>query len=151
MVYVRACPESKEPSISPNPILPKHTRKLAHSFSKDSCSRTWAVLKHQALLWGMLKRGSLLLFHSVSHVWLSATPWTVALQAPLSVGILLPWTLGCVTISSPGYLPDMEIEPGSPALAGGFLTTEPAGKPKTWISVLPMQSFCFSDSEVAPK
>ena len=40
MVYVRACPESKEPSISPNPVLPNHTRKLAHSFSKNSCSQT---------------------------------------------------------------------------------------------------------------
>ena len=29
---------------------------------------------------------------------------------------------------SPGYLPDPGIEPESPALAGGFLTTEPPGK-----------------------
>ena len=29
---------------------------------------------------------------------------------------------------SPGDLPDPGIEPGSPALAGGFFTTEPTGK-----------------------
>ena len=30
--------------------------------------------------------------------------------------------------SSPGDLPDPGIEPGSPALAGGFLTAEPPGE-----------------------
>ena len=30
----------------------------------------------------------------------------------------------------PGYLPDLGIEPTSPALAGGFFTTEPPGKPR---------------------
>ena len=30
---------------------------------------------------------------------------------------------------SPGDLPDPEIKPTSPALAGGFFTTEPPGKP----------------------
>ena len=30
----------------------------------------------------------------------------------------------------PGSLPDPETEPVSPALAGGFFTTEPPGKPK---------------------
>ena len=32
--------------------------------------------------------------------------------------------------TSPGNLPDPEIKPVSPALAGRFFTTEPAGKPK---------------------
>ena len=31
---------------------------------------------------------------------------------------------------SPGDLPDPGIEPTFPALAGGFFTTEPPGKPK---------------------
>ena len=30
---------------------------------------------------------------------------------------------------SPGDLPDSGIEPASPALASGFFTTEPPGKP----------------------
>ena len=33
-------------------------------------------------------------------------------------------------ISSPGDLPDPGIEPMSPALAAGFFTTEPPGKPQ---------------------
>ena len=32
-------------------------------------------------------------------------------------------------LPSPGDLADPEIEPASPALAGGFFTTEPPGKP----------------------
>ena len=30
---------------------------------------------------------------------------------------------------SPGDLPDPDLEPTAPALAGGFFTTEPPGKP----------------------
>ena len=36
---------------------------------------------------------------SHSHVWLLSTPWTVALQAPLSVGILQARRVEWVTIS----------------------------------------------------
>ena len=38
--------------------------------------------------------------------------------------------MGWVAISSPGDLPEPEIKPGSPELAGGFFTTVPPGKPK---------------------
>ena len=34
---------------------------------------------------------------------------------------------------SPGDLPDPGIEPVSPALAGGFVTPEPQGKPVSFI------------------
>ena len=67
----------------------------------------------------------------LSHVGLFATPWTVAHQAPLSMGILQARILEWVAISSLGYLPNPGIEPvspASPALAGGFLTAEPLGK-----------------------
>ena len=37
---------------------------------------------------------------------------------------------------SPGDLPDPGIEPMSPALAGGFFTTEPPGKPKILLYVI---------------
>ena len=33
-------------------------------------------------------------------------------------------------LPSPGDLPNPGIEPASPALAGGFFTTEPPGKPQ---------------------
>ena len=37
--------------------------------------------------------------------------------------------LECVAVPSPGHLPNPGVEPMSPALADGFFTTEPPGKP----------------------
>ena len=60
-----------------------------------------------------------------------AARWTVALQAPLSVGFPRQ-DYGCgLLFPSPGDLPDPKIKPASPALAGRFFTSEPPGKPKT--------------------
>ena len=58
-----------------------------------------------------------------------ATPWTVAHQAPLSIGFPRQEYWSELPFPSPGDLPDPEIEPTSPAPAGGFLTTKPPGKP----------------------
>ena len=52
-----------------------------------------------------------------------ATPWSVACQAPLSVGFPRQEYLSRLLFLSPGDLPDPGIELGSPALAGGFFTT----------------------------
>ena len=50
----------------------------------------------------------------------SATPWTAAGQAPLSVGFSRPECWSGLPVPPPGDLPDPEIKPASPALAGGF-------------------------------
>ena len=50
-------------------------------------------------------------------------------QALLSMGFSRQEYWSELTFPSPGDLPDPEIEPMSPALAGGFFTTEPPGKP----------------------
>ena len=50
-------------------------------------------------------------------------------QAPLSIGFPRQEYLSGLSIPSPEVLPDQGIEPMSPALAGGFLTTEPSGRP----------------------
>ena len=55
------------------------------------------------------------------------TPWTVAYQAFPFIKLRQKYWNGLL-FSSPGDLPDPGIEPVSPALAGGFFTTEP---PKT--------------------
>ena len=47
-----------------------------------------------------------------NHVQLFATPWTVAYQAPLSMGFSR--ILECIASSPPGDLPDPRIEPRSP-------------------------------------
>ena len=56
------------------------------------------------------------------------TPWTVACQAPLSMGFPRQEYWSGLPFPSSGDLPNPGIEPSSPALAGGFFTTEPLGK-----------------------
>ena len=61
-----------------------------------------------------------------SPVRLFATPWTVACQAPLSMGFSRRDYWSGLPCSPPGDLPDTEIEPvslASLALVGGFFTT----------------------------
>ena len=56
-------------------------------------------------------------------------PWTVALKAPLSRGILHPRILEWVAMPSPpGDLPKPGIKPRSPTLHTDFLPSEPPGK-----------------------
>ena len=60
---------------------------------------------------------------SLSSVWLFAIPWTVACQAPLSMGFSRQGYCSGLPFPSPGDLPDIGIEPGSPALqADRFFT-----------------------------
>ena len=56
-----------------------------------------------------------------------ATLWTVAHQAPLSMGFPRQEYWSVLPFSFPGDLPDPEKEPTSPAVAGGFFTTELPG------------------------
>ena len=69
---------------------------------------------------------------SLSRVPLFATPWTVAHQAPLSVGILQ--AVGCywsgLSCPPPGNLPNPGIEPRSPTLQTDSLSAELPGKPR---------------------
>ena len=67
----------------------------------------------------------------LNHVWLCATLWTVACQAPLSMGFCRKEYWSGLPFPSPGDLPSSGTEPVSPALAGRFFTTEPPGGPVT--------------------
>ena len=60
----------------------------------------------------------------------SATPWTIALQAPLSMGILQAKILEWVASPPPGDLPNPGIKPRSPAVQVDSLPSEPPWKPK---------------------
>ena len=62
-----------------------------------------------------------------SCVCLFATPWTIALQAPLSMGFSRQDYWSELSCPPPGDLPGLGIE--SACTAGGFFTTEPPGKP----------------------
>ena len=59
---------------------------------------------------------------SLSRVWFFATPCTVAHQAPLSMEFSRQEYWSGLPLPSPGNLFDPGMEPGSPALAGGFFT-----------------------------
>ena len=56
------------------------------------------------------------------HVRLFAIPWTVACQAPLSMGFSRKEYWSRLPFPSPGNLPDPGIEALSPALAARFFT-----------------------------
>ena len=56
------------------------------------------------------------------------TPWTVAHQAPLSMGFPSQEYWNGLPFPSPRDLHDQGIKFMSPALAGGFFTPEPPGK-----------------------
>ena len=61
-----------------------------------------------------------------SHVCFFMTPWTVACQAPLSMGLSRQEYWSGFSCPPPGDLPHLGIKPGSlgfPALAGRFFTT----------------------------
>ena len=71
-----------------------------------------------------------MLSHSVMSD--SVTPGTVARQGPPSMEFSRQKYWSGLPFPSPGDLPDLGIEPtspASPALAGGFSTTVPPGKP----------------------
>ena len=66
---------------------------------------------------------------SLSRVQLFATPWTVAYQAPPSMGFSRQEYWSELPFPSPGDLPNPGIEPRSPAFQADALTSEPPGKP----------------------
>ena len=72
----------------------------------------------------------------LSCVLLFAVPWTVACQATLSLGFSRQEYWSRWSFPSPGDLPDPEMKLVSPVLAGGFFTTEPPGKPETYLYLL---------------
>ena len=68
----------------------------------------------------------------LSCVWLFATPWTVACQAPRSMEFSRQEYWSGLPYPSPGDLPNLGIKPGSPAspaLVGRFFNTELSVKP----------------------
>ena len=61
--------------------------------------------------------------------WLFVTPWTVAYQAPPSVGFSRQEYWRGLPFPSPGDLPDPGIEPRSSRLQADTLPSEPGEKP----------------------
>ena len=64
----------------------------------------------------------------LSHSVMSESLWTVACQAPLSMGFSRQEYWSGLPCSFLGDLPDLGIEPWSPALQVDTLPSEPPGK-----------------------
>ena len=90
----------------------------------SECRRRSSRLIFEAAHWG----GKC---YSFSLVWLLATPWTVAHQAPLSMEFFRQEYWSGLPFPSPGDLPDPGIEPKSVALQTDSLPSEPPGKTHT--------------------
>ena len=84
----------------------------------------------------------------LSHVRLFVTLWTVALQAPLSMGFSRQEYRGGLPCPPPGDLPDPGVEPVSfmsPALADGpftTLTTQDAQMSATGVYLRDREDWC---------
>ena len=76
---------------------------------------------------------------SLSRVRLFATLWSIAHQAPLSMGFSRQDSWSGLPFSSPVDLPNPGIEPRSPTLQASALTSEPPGKPNTESDFLKLQ------------
>ena len=63
---------------------------------------------------------------SLSRIWLFATPWTILLMESMEFSRPEYWSGW--PFSSPGDLPNPEIEPRSPTLQADSLPAEPQGK-----------------------
>ena len=78
----------------------------------------------------------------LSHARLFLTPWTIAHQAPPSMGFSRQEYWSGLPFPSPGDLPNPGIEPRPPVLQAEALTSEPPGKPiaqrycKKWLGLL---------------
>ena len=79
--------------------------------------------------WVIPLKGLKVKVKSLSRVPLFVTPWTVAYQAPPSMGFSGQEYQSGEPGPTPGDLPHPEIEPRSPALQADSLLSEPSGTP----------------------
>ena len=93
---------------------------VAVLYSKSGKGYIKAVYCHPAYLTYMQNGGGLVTKSSPTLV----TPWTVACQAPLSMEFSRQEYWSELPFPSPGDLPDLGIEPESPALQADSLPTE---------------------------
>ena len=92
--------------------------------------------------------------NSLSRVWLFATPWTVAHQAPLSMEFSRQEHWSGLPFPSPGNLPNPGIECRSPTWQADALSSEPpgntSGKPTLILRYNVIPSTTFNVSVISP-
>ena len=113
-------------------ICPVPTKQLfLTTFLKQN---VWSFSPHQKQVLQLYTNSVLYVLSHFSQVWLLATPWTVAHQAPLSMEILQARILEWVAISSSkgsSQPQDQTHVLTSPALAGKFFTTSTSWEAQT--------------------
>ena len=103
----------------------------------------WISLK--GLFWVLWHFIDILYFLLVAQsVWLFATPWTVACQAPLSMEFSRQEFCSGFPFPSPGDLLHLEIKPHPPELQVDSLPSEPPGISFTLVSVMVLYFHDFS-------
>ena len=116
-----------------------HTRSLEYSAMKKEGDLGTTWMDFEGILLSELRQTDE--YHMSSHIWKKvkvkslncdwhfATPWTVAYQAPLSMGFSRQEYWSGLPFPSLGDLPNPGIEPRSPALQTDALPSEPPRKP----------------------
>ena len=103
------------------------------------CSGPWTAFpsRYSYLLWQDPSKGHLgspafadVCAKSLSHVQCFVTLWTVAHQAPLSIGFSRQEYWSGFSCPPSGDFPNPGIKPRSPALQADSLLSEPPGKPQ---------------------
>ena len=104
------------------------------TFQVDFCQRCSSKKGERSILFVQLLN-KFICCQLLSRVCLFMTPWTIALQAPLSMGFSRQEYWSGLPLSSPEHLLHSGIKPASPALqvvsciVGQFFTAEPPAKP----------------------
>ena len=88
---------------------------------------------HNSGIWNYIIKSEVKL---LSRVQLFVTPWTVAYQAPPSLGFSRQEYWSGWPFSSPGDLPDPGIEPGSPASQTDALSSDPPESPHHTVDLI---------------
>ena len=116
---------------------------LQYSCLENSMDRgSWRATVHVVAESDMTEHAHTQLHQSVSRSVVSnsfATQWTVAHQAPLSMGFSRQEYWRGLPFSPPGDLPDPGIKP-TPALQGDSLLTEPSGNNNHTLQYLPKEA-----------
>ena len=122
----------KDIEIMKNPVTSTEIEAVIKNLPKnkspgpDGFTREFYQTFREELMPKLLKKVKV---KSLIRVRLFATPWTVAYQAPPSMGFSRQECWSGVPLPSPGDLPEPGIEPRSPALQADALPSETPEKP----------------------
>ena len=106
------------------------TQDKNHMIVSIDAEKAFSKIQHPFMIKTLNKLGIDGMCCMLSHVRLFTTPWTVACQAPLSIGFPRQESWSRLPFPFPGDLPDPGIEPRSPVSP-----LAPSGKPHMFTCV----------------